>query len=167
MPNQTEVNFSLTGLEDLKHSLKTKKNVKIGVLGDAGKREATIGKDGNQTKNSMTNAEIGAVHEFGSFSKNVPKRSFLKAPFFEKKEAFLKQMAGIVDRDIGKNNGVDKIYSSMAVIGTAIVQQAFHTSGFGKWAPLSPQTIEKKKSASILIDSGQLRKSITSRIDDE
>jgi phage gpG-like protein len=155
MPNKSIMNFNLKGLDNLKKELKDQAGVKIGILGDTNSRDA----------NGQTNAEIGVVHEFGSFSRNIPKRSFLREPFFEKRKEFLAKILEVTQRDLGKKNGVERILSTMAVLGVSIVQRAFATGGFGKWQPLSFKTTEKKKSASILIDTGQLRKSITYRID--
>jgi hypothetical protein len=46
------------------------------------------------------------------------------------------------------------------------IQNAFASSGFGQWAPNTPKTIHRKKSASPLIDTSQLRRSISSAVVD-
>ena len=58
---------------------------------------------------------------------------------------------------------VKKVYSLLGFAGEAVVQEAFATKGFGKWQPLDEKTIKRKGSSSILIDSGELRKSISSK----
>jgi hypothetical protein len=47
------------------------------------------------------------------------------------------------------------------------IQMAFATGGFGSWAPDSPATINRKGSASPLIDTAQLRRSIVSKVDEK
>ena len=61
-------------------------------------------------------------------------------------------------------DGEDKILELLGVYGESIVQEAFETGGFGTWEPLSQETVEAKGSNSILIDTAQLRRSITSKV---
>lgn len=65
------------------------------------------------------------------------------------------------------SNGTVKIvYKILGVIGENAVQLAFKTGGFGKWKALKKSTIDTKVkrggSSAILIDTRQLRDSITS-----
>jgi len=155
MPNNVEINFDLSGLEQLKENLGQKINAKVGVLGDSASREG----------GEENNATIGATHEFGSFTKNIPQRSFLKMPIAENSDKLTQSIN--FEEELTRKEGVKNIFEKMAVNAVAIVQTAFETGGYGKWQPLSNQTIKKKKSASILIDTAQLRKSITYRVDNE
>lgn len=41
--------------------------------------------------------------------------------------------------------------------------EAFATSGFGSWVPLSPATVKAKGSARPLVDTGRLRSALTGR----
>ena len=51
----------------------------------------------------------------------------------------------------------------MADVGLAAmedVEDRFNTKGYGTWVPLSPITIARKGSSEILIDTGNMRKSV-------
>ena len=150
-------NFSLPNLEKLNKNLKKKYIAKVGILGS---KASTQHGDSGQT-----NASIGAVHEFGSYSDNIPRRSFLKDPFHEKQTAIVNKVAQLIKANKLENDFTLKVFKLIGIYGESIVQEAFETGGFGKWQPLSQQTIDKKKSDSILIDTGELRRSITSTVD--
>jgi len=49
-----------------------------------------IQSDGVQEHEGITNAELGAIHEFGAPSKGIPERSFLRAPFDKHKNSYLR-----------------------------------------------------------------------------
>jgi phage gpG-like protein len=160
-------------------------HIQVGIFGnkDARNEVATkISKSGKRshvkvakTTAGVTNAEIGFVHEMGSKTRNIPRRSFLWLTFDRKGpvlEAMLKDiMKGLFNpttagaaqttRDEGKiREGLKKI----ALQAENLVQMAFQTGGFGWWAPLQPGTIKAKGSSKPLIDVGQLRRSISSRV---
>lgn len=153
MPN-IEVKDNFKGLDNFKMNLRTSKVVKIGIFGNKNARD-----------DSMTNVKVGMKHEFGSFSEGIPRRSFLKDPMQIKRKELLNKTGKVIDKKITDNKGSDEILETIGVIGETIVQQAFETSGFGTWEPLSSGTINKKGSSSILIDTGQLRRAITSKVD--
>lgn len=156
MPNSAEVkitqDFKL--LEQLNKNFKTKLVAKIGILGNKTNRN-----------NQNTNALIGAIHEFGSVTKNIPRRSFLKDPITLKAKEIEKVVADSLSKDFVKKGGDAIAFERAAIKGEEIVQRAFQAGGFGKWEPLSKKTIDRKGSSSKLIDTAQLRKSISSKVD--
>jgi len=135
---------------------------KVGVLGRKASR-----------KDEMSNADIGLVHEKGSYSQKIPRRSFLEMPLTLKhKEIFLKkkQFYSEVIQKILKGESPEtawkQAYTKLGIAGEAVVQDAFETRGFGNWKENRPKTILRKKGKdSPLIDTAQLRKSITSKVD--
>jgi len=140
--NLKEVNKTLKGL--------TKKYfTKLGIFGKKDSR-----------KGALSNAELGVVHEFGSHSKGIPSRSFLRMPLIEKRKQLLKSIAkqkenlekGLLD------NGIKEVFELAGIEAEAIVLKAFETGGYGKWAPL------KKRKGTPLIDTGQLSRAITSKV---
>lgn len=155
MPANVKITQNFTKLEELNKNLKTKLVTKVGILGNAS------GRDGG-----ITNAEIGAKHEFGSLSEGIPRRSFLNDPLVEKRKDFVKAEAKIIADNLAEKNGIKKIFRKAGAKAEEIIQQAFATGGFGKWAPLSEKTIDQKGSSSILIDTAQLRKSISSEVEE-
>ena len=109
--------------------------------------------DGN-----VTLLEIAASNEFGVPEKGIPARSFIRAPInlFEEK----------IYKSMDKHLNVSKIDTNKAlgVLGataTSVILEAFKTRGFGKWKENSDLTKLLKGSDSPLVDTGQLRQSIT------
>ena len=158
MPSDVKIDINLKQLENLAQNSKKQFVAKMGLIGASANKRGGGG---------LTNSEIGVIHEFGSLSKGIPRRSFLKETFIVKQENFNKAIAGFIARDITKKNGMRKIFDSIALYGQGLVAQAFHTSGFGRWKPLSPNTIKAKGSAAILIDTGIMRKSINSKVEEK
>jgi hypothetical protein len=148
MSTQSKIVFNLDGLEKLiKNSKDNKKVVKVGVLGN------------------KRNASILATHEFGSITKRIPRRSVLKDTLVYKEENLRNKITELTKDNLTNNNGLLIVLKKIGIFAEALIQEAFKTGGFGKWAPLSKKTIEKKKSNSILIDTAQLRRGITSKVE--
>jgi hypothetical protein len=133
--------------------------VKVGILADHFARQ-------KDSYGGTTNAEIGAKHEFGSFSERIPVRSFLRMPIFKK----MKDILEMTKKSSQKLIETGKIISVLKNLGVAcehFVGEAFATSGWGEWKPLQPYTIAHKiqKNPMPLINTSQLRRSITSKVD--
>lgn len=136
--------------------------MRLGILGD--KATNMHGSSG------YTNAQIGYIHEFGHAP--IPKRSFLHKPILYKKQEILTWLylnkAKITDL-IAKGD-MYRIYEILGVKCEQIVQTAFVTSCWNQWASLSKYTViarklkNKNDKLRPLIDTGQLRKSITSKV---
>ena len=100
--------------------------------------------------------EIGAVHEFGM--DNIPQRSFLRVPFAENKkeiDAFIQKRFEMSGKEIAPIKALEQI----GVFAEGISKRSFVEND---WVANSPFTIAKKGSSSPLIDTGNLRNSITS-----
>lgn len=111
-----------------------------------------IPKKNNAQHEASTNADIGFKHEFGV---GVPQRSFLKISLLKDRDKIVKS----TQKFLTKNP--KKTLELIGVHGQNSVLESFKTEGFGKWKALSERTKEHKKSDKILIDTGQLRQSIT------
>lgn len=105
-------------------------------------------------------------------SMNIPERSFLRMPLIVKlPDAILAQGRDLWRKAI-LNRGVTFALRNLGVLAESIVQDAFATGGFGAWAALSQSTINRRLKKSngkigrmaILVDSAQLRQSVTSRV---
>lgn len=59
-----------------------------------------------------------------------------------------------------------EIAKSLGIAALEQIKEAFETEGFGEWQPNAPQTIAQKGSASPLIDTGRLRKSVTFEVEE-
>lgn len=117
--------------------------------------------------------QYGAVHEFGAPEKNIPRRSFLRAPTLNREneiKRFMEQQSKGLERGDDPKIMLGKIGNYVK----GIVLKAFRSNGDGQWqklkesteatkhkkAPKKP-TKSKDKGVAILIDDGQLIGSIT------
>lgn len=152
-----KVKYDFTKLNKFVKSLSEKKVVQVGIFGKKNTR-----RDKEEQK-ILTNSEIGAIHEFGSFSRGIPARSFLRMPISTKGKEILKQIPDVSEQ-LSEGTGVVVILKQLGISCMGIVQMAFASRGFGQWPPNTPATISRKGSSQPLIDTGQLRRSITSRV---
>ncbi len=132
--------------------------VKVGVL--SGKAGRNSGAD----KSGLSNVEIGAKHEFGSVTDGIPMRSFIEMPLKAKRKNLEKGISKDVIIKPLLDGNIKKSLSLIGVLAENIIQSAFESGGFGRWKKLSEFTISKKGSSAILIDTAQLRKSISSKV---
>jgi phage gpG-like protein len=130
--------------------------------------ELTIGVHGKDRERSkgdpLTNPELAAVHEFGAdFEQGgrrvvIPARSFLRATVDEKGDA----IGQVIDRAVDDVAELRKrAATAMSDIGLEIQGMIQQRIADGIGPPLQPATIKRKKSSKPLIDTGQLRQSIT------
>lgn len=116
----------------------------------------------------LTNAQIGAIHEFGSPGDRIPERSFLRMPILSRLGEELKTVSDAEWKAVFWQGTADSrsggLIAVLRIVGQAavhVVLDAFATGGFGRWAKLSPKTIARKGSSEILIETTQLERSIT------
>lgn len=142
-------------LDQLLRLLKKKSPVvHVGVL--AGK---------NTRQGSGSNAEIGAKHEFGI--DGMPQRSFLKVPIADNMESYLAKAGALDENAVLKEavaaNSLMPLMKKIGIVAETIVSDAFGSGGFGKWATWKIPGYENN-TGQILVDSQQLRNSITSEV---
>jgi hypothetical protein len=166
------IKYSDEGLKNLNKFFSSRKFIRVGIL--AGEKNERDSDDAS----GMNNASIGAVHEFGSMTGGfhghpIPQRSFIRAPLMgikNRAEVFKKAAQGFKH---GLNSG--HFVSFWDSLGAALVnkiQDAFSESGPG-WPPLSDTTKKlrmtrhkgrKGGNEKPLIDTGQLRRSISYKV---
>jgi len=61
--------------------------------------------------------------------------------------------------------GAKRSVAALGKAGVDVIQEAFATGGFGLWAPLKPRTVQRKGSDRILIEHGELREAVTSKVE--
>lgn len=160
----------ITGSEKKERKLLTqyaKRKKNTGPVGPDGsfvsqsQRERLAALDKKAKESQLTVAEIGAIHEFGLGT--APRRSFLADWQDENGDRILKVIT----------NGARALTLGRLQTPEQFLEQ------FGAWAagdvqrrmadnippPLSPITIRRKRSSVALIDTGQLRSSISYRVD--
>jgi hypothetical protein len=152
-------NYDKKGLDNLKKHLNGESYVKVGVLNDS-KRD-----------NGFGAVELAMVHEFGSSSRGIPERSFMRKTAINNEENFKKIMEE-KKKSIEKqllNGKIDKILGKIGALWVGWIIDTFNAQGPG-WPKLSPATIaarkrRKKKGGPVgtnaLIDTGAMMRSIT------
>jgi hypothetical protein len=163
------------GLDQLIKAFKTNlSRARVGILGAKTTRndvKTTGGKSVNarggrvKTKFEIsTNAAVGALHEFGT--DKMPMRSFLRMPISDQLQKRM-EASGSFDkeklRQVIKQGTMETWLKEIAVIAEGIVSDAFETGGFGKWAAWKTPGY-KNQANQLLVDTQQLRDSITSEV---
>lgn len=150
--SQSRVTVNNKKLQQLIKAFKDVPKVRVGVLG---------GKDARNDK-GPTNAEIGAAHEFGT--EVLPRRSFLREPITDHLQSKM-QERGAFDAEalaeVIRSGTIRPYVQKIAILCEEIVGEAFATGGFGKW---QPSDMTHKKVHQTLVESQQLRNSITSEV---
>ncbi len=151
-----------TNINKILSQIDSSYSVNVGIIGSKASKEH------NQDK--ITNAEIGAIHEFGSISRGIPVRSFLRIPIQLHFPAWLKKNSNLFVKFLLQGRYLQWL-ETMGLAAEEIVQKAFDTSGFGMWKPLKTSTLKSRKKSKVegesalpLIDTGELRRSITSEV---
>lgn len=168
--------LEMKGLKDLRRKLNAARNshVDVGIFASHNARD-----DGE------TNAAVGAKMEFGSTEESTPSevqvnargreyeitptwsgnpaRSFLEMPLTTELPSIVRGDAAHL-ASLFVTDGHKLVLEQIGFMGQAAVQEAFDTGGFGTWQPNSEKTKEWKGSDRPLIDSSQLRESISSRV---
>lgn len=173
------VTLNMEKLLNLRQELGKGYAVRVGVLGQKSNRipmvtgethEAyrlrvkKILKSTSTLKNTeKTNAEIGLKQELGSLSEHIPRRSFLEMPLMLKMPEYYKSFGANLMKAIEAGD-IRPAFVTLGIKGEQIVQLAFASRGFGQWAPNAESTISRKGSSSPLIDTGQLRRAVTSDV---
>lgn len=142
-------------LEKLLKTFKKKMPVcRVGILGASGRGDGP------------TNAEVGAAHEFGTA--RLPKRSFLIMPLrdnlvgeLEKSQAFSED----VMKEVIKKGTIKPWMEKITKVAEGIVIGAFSTAGYGKWRQW--KNGYENSTGTLLIDTQQLRNSISSDVKDD
>ena len=149
--------IEIKGLDQLMKALKVKSaSIRIGVLGGSDDRS---GKE-------QSNATIGAVHEYGAPGRNIPQRSFLRIPLSENLQKEM-EASGLLTQEsadeVIKKGDLKSWLKAVATCAEAVVDDAFENSGNGKW-PKWKDPNYTNEGGMLLVDSGQLRRSITTEI---
>ena len=120
--------------------------------------------EGATSDDGLKLATIGAVQEFGSADGRIPERSFLRVPLRQKepeiRQTFKMLMPQVVDRQITVMQMFDQIGARAAGFSQEAIAAGIAPAN-------APSTIAKKGSATPLIDSGNMRQSITWWVDED
>lgn len=139
--------------------------IKVGIQGSEAE---AVEHDGE----GITNAQLGAIHEFGTkgislgrsggTSGGIPSRSFIRSTFDRES----RQWQGLMVRAAKEIYGPTRpdIRKVLGLMGERAVADIRQTINKGIPPELMPETIERKGSSKPLIDTGQLKASITYKV---
>lgn len=153
------IKANLNGLNKLLKTLKEDYFVRVGIIGTEAKTE--------HEGSSLTNAEIGTFHEFGS--DKLPQRSFLEKPLREKlnfkNAAFRKATTKEAWKQIVNKGNQKKFMHNLGAYALKVIADAFESQD---WQPLTESYVKQKErqglSTNILTATGQLRRSISFKV---
>ena len=151
MPAISNIKIDVSGLKKLDEFLSNQKPAHLGIF----QRE-----DARDDKES--NVAIAFKHEMGSFSENIPQRSWLRMPIKVKSKDIAGNAAIAIKKNLTNPKGVDIVAKSIGAAGLGVIQEAFDTKGFGQWKPNALSTVIAKGGKNTpLIDKAELRQAVT------
>lgn len=154
MSSNRIVKGDFTALNNFVKGMDKDHAVRVGIFGNKSSRKG---------EGVITNPELGAIHEFGSSDGKIPARSFLRMPIEKEGKTIVAKTINASLRHMLRGD-IKSVLVNLGIECENAVQRAFSTRGFGSWAPDSAVTVALKKSSAPLIDTGQLRRSITSKV---
>jgi len=129
-----------------------KMDVLVGVPEDKASRE-------KDTK--INNAQLMYIHTNGSPIQNIPARPVIEPAIKANKDKITNELQKAAT--LALDNKIDDAKKQLGRAGMLgqNVARGWFTDINNQWTPNAPSTIAKKESSNPLIDTGQLRKSIT------
>lgn len=171
------------GLEALIKALRGPPTARVGILAgtksrgqavsealqrNAGKTEVARIRKQMGSNGLPTNAEIGAAHEYGSMKRKLKMRSWLRMPLSthlrEKIESNPKLMKATFAQ-AARDGTLFQLLKLVGTLGEATCKEAFTNDGWGTWPKLDPHYAASKTVKNILVETTQLRESITSKVE--
>jgi hypothetical protein len=110
----------------------------------------------------VSTAQIAAVHEFGDPEHNIPERSFLRASIAENRGRYKALNSENLKAVLSDKMTIQNALERLGTVAAGDVKSYIRNANF---EPLKAATIRRKGSSKPLIDTGQMRQSITYAID--
>lgn len=129
--------------------------VKVGVLEDKG---AEAKRTEDEEPGEMTVLEVATIHEFGAPAAGIPARSFIRGTVDEQRGEIADVQRKLA---IAVLSGKLEIGRALNQLGAAVSARIQRRIARGIQPPLLPRTIARKGSSKPLVDTGQLRSSIS------
>lgn len=151
---QTKISINLDGLEEMRKGIGDLYRARVGILGQYAARTG-------ETEQSINNATLGLIQMYGSVTNKIPPRDFLVMPIERKRRELLKVLGSSTARAAFAQKDFKRLFMIIGATAAGFVDEAFASAGFGTWAPNKPATVARKGSSAPLIDTAELRKSIS------
>ena len=121
----------------------------VGIPNNENSREESEG---------ITNAELAIIHEFGVPERGIPERSFMRSTASEESNNLGQLSKQVLNECLAGNISP---YDAYATIGAYFQGKIVEKITDGEFEPNNENTVKRKGSSKPLIDTGQLRASIT------
>lgn len=138
------------GIKDLLKKVKKPGTVAVGII-DPG-----LHGDG-----PFNTAEIGYVHEFGSSDGRVPERSFIRSTLKVDRKEIISLSKRLLKKIINNEMTLEK---GLGLLGLDVSDKISQRIVEIRTPPNKPNTIARKGSSNPLVDTGQLKNSITHKV---
>lgn len=133
--------------------------VRVGVLASKGGLRKHKASD-------LTLVEIAAIHEFGSPAANIPERSFIRRTFLHRVyHALVRKITDICKAIVLGVVDTKQGVGLLGAWGAAEVKNTITQDDIPP--PLTLETVKRKGSSKPLVDTGQLKNSISWEVVDE
>lgn len=161
--DESRVGEFLNMLDDL-----NKTYIEVGILGTESAdilMIASVHEFGCSIK--VTDKMRGYLHHIGIHLKadtleiKIPERSFIRAGYDENKVAIYTSAEDLLEKVVNLELSTDAFFNALGEYAVGLIQEYLTKL---KDPPNHPATIANKKSSNPLIDTGQLRDSITYRV---
>ena len=153
----SDVKLDIKGIEVFQQILKTTKSkVLVGIMAEAGGKDHV---DENGKSSGVTNADVGAAHEFGT--ERLPVRSWLRVPlntYFYRNMRSAGAFSPAKLKELFATKSFSTWLAKAGAVGVATVNEAFNSEGNGTWPP---SDMSRKTNHQTLVETHQLRDSVT------
>lgn len=110
---------------------------------------------------ALTVLDLATIHEFGAPDAGIPQRSFLRAAVDEHADDIRALQKVLLAQVLGGGLTVPKALERLGAFVVGLIQQRIAD---GIAPPNAPATVARKGSATPLVDTGQLRASVTFQV---
>ena len=112
-------------------------------------------------KNELTLATVAKINEYGTEDGKIPPRPFIRQTL-RKHNNFKAELKNVLQETLTLSKTFDSLFKKLGVKAMQEIQKEFTAGEFKQNAEC---TIKKKKSSKPLIDKGQLRRSVSWRVE--
>lgn len=132
---------------------------------DIGKPKVYIGvpasKNGIHKDSKINMATLLAIHVLGAPSRGIPQRDPLRPPLIANAQRYTDLMAQGIKNALANGTDPNVVYEKIGIVASNDVKDYFVS---GSFKPLDQKTIDRKGSSKPLLDTGELRSSISYEI---
>ena len=155
-------NFNKKLLVEMKKAVESDAEVRVGILAGNASHQTESG-------DSLSMGTLAAVHEYGSMTRGIPERSFLRSTYQNRMSDFIEfigENRAKIGREMAKM-GESFVLNKIGAWWVNAVNETFEAQG-PDWAELSPEYRERKEQqypgAKILMSTGALRRAVTHEV---